>query len=69
MLRLQSAKQGFLGTKNLDSTGGMLSQIDQGSGVRDQTSTDKFTDEDCEVWCDRMHAAFQVVIELHAVLR
>ena len=48
MLRLQARNKAF-SAPEFGQYGRMLSQIDQGSGVRYQTSTDKFTDEDCEV--------------------
>ena len=61
VLGLERSEQGLLGTQDLDSRGGVLGEVHQASGVADQSSTDKLTNERGEVGRDSLHSVSEVV--------
>jgi hypothetical protein len=68
VLGLERSEQGLLGTQDLDSRGGVLGEVHQASGVADQSSTDKLTNERGEVGRDSLHSVSEVVGQLSSVL-
>ena len=42
-------------------------QVDERSGMRDETSSDEFSNEDGQVRSDSHHAVLQVLVQLAAV--
>lgn len=67
-LGLESSEEGLLGTENLDSRGGVLCEVGQGTSLGDKTSTDSLANESSQVGSDNAHLGDEVVANRLAVL-
>jgi len=67
-LGLEGSEEGLLGTENLDSRGGVLCEVGQGTGLGDETGTDGLADESSQVGSDNAHLGDEVVADRLAVL-
>ena len=65
--RLQRAEQRLLGSQNLHGGRGELGEIEQRTGVSDETRSDQFADHDREIGSDGVHAILQVFEELDTI--
>lgn len=68
VLGLEGAEEGLLGTEDLNGGGGVLGQVDERTGVSDETSADELAHHHGQVGSDGLHAVLEVVVELRAVL-
>ena len=68
VLCLERSEECLLGAEDLDGGRGRFCEVDERSGVCDQSRADQFADEDGEVGCDRLHPVLQVLVQLGAVL-
>lgn len=66
-LGLEGAEEGLLGTENLDGGGGVLGEVGEGSGVRDEARGNDFADQRGQVGCDDGHLVGEVLEEGAAV--
>ena len=65
--RLQSSEQRLLSAQNLHGGGWELGEIEQRTGVSDETRSDQFADHDGEIGSDGVHAILQVFEELDTI--
>lgn len=56
VLRLERSEKGLFGTEDLDGRGRVLGQVHQASGVTDESSTNKLTNEGSEIRGDGLHS-------------
>lgn len=55
-------------SRHLYSGGGVLGEVHERAGVRDEASANQLTDESCEIGRERRHALLQVLVQARAVL-
>jgi hypothetical protein len=67
VLGLEGTEKSFLGTENLDSRTGRLSEVHERTSVRDEARTDKLTDKGSQVRSKCLHAGGKVVAEVLAM--
>ena len=68
VFRLERTEESFLGSENLHSRGGVFGQVEERTGVSDETSSDQFSNEGGEIRSDSSHSISEVFVEFGSVL-
>jgi hypothetical protein len=63
----QSSEESFFGSENLNGGSWVFGQVDQVTGVGDQSGADEFTNEKGQIWSDGLHSVFEVFVEFCSV--
>jgi len=67
VLCLEGSKEGFFGSEDLDCRGRLFGEIDEITGMGDETGADEFADEGREVGRYGSHAGAEVIIKLGTI--
>jgi hypothetical protein len=68
VLGLEGPEEGLLSSEDLDGRGGVLGEVEEGTSVGDETSSDELSDEGGKVGGDGGHAVAEILVELGTVL-
>ena len=63
LLGLQSSEESFFSTEDLNCRGRVLGQVEEGTSVGNQTSADKLTEKNSQVWSNGGHSVLKSVFE------
>ena len=68
VLGSEGSEEGLLGSEDLDGGGGLLGQVDEGTGVGDKSGSNEFADHDGEIGGDGHHSGLEVLGQRLSVL-
>jgi len=68
VLGLEGSEESLLSSEDLDGGSGVFGEVEEGSSVGDESSSDELSNEGGEVGSDGGHSVSEVLVELSSVL-